>query len=129
MRTMPVQSQLTRTDMLCLPPAIFLKRQLCFGLAEQTQDIYNADELNRLLAKTVITRTFKEVTGKEIRCIHQVPLPFLPEEREVYRMVVEEFYKVQREYFASTGNHRKGAMFRIMQQIALLLRVAAAPIR
>lgn len=98
-----------------------------FGVAERTQDIYNADELNRLLAKTVITRTFEEVTGKEIRRIHQVPLPFLPEEREVYRMVVEEFYKVQREYFASTGNHRKDAMLRIMQQITLLLRVAAAP--
>ena len=42
-------------------------------------------------------------------------------------MVVEEFYKVQREYFASTGNHRKDAMLRIMQQITLLLRVAAAP--
>ena len=98
-----------------------------FGVAERTQDIYNADELNKLLAKTVITRTFEEVTGKEIRRIHQVPLPFLPEEREVYRMVVEEFYKVQREYFASTGNHRKDAMLRIMQQITLLLRVAAAP--
>ena len=98
-----------------------------FGVAERTQDIYNADELNRLLAKTVITRTFEEVTGKEILRIHQVPLPFLPEEREVYRMVVEEFYKVQREYFASTGNHRKDAMLRIMQQITLLLRVAAAP--
>lgn len=97
-----------------------------FGVAERTQDIYNADELNRLLAKTVITRTFEDVTGKEIRRIHQVPLPFLPEEREVYRMVVEEFYKVQREYFTSTGNHRKDAILRIMQQITLLLRVAAA---
>ena len=43
-----------------------------FGVAERTQDIYNADELNRLLSKTVITRTFEEVTGKEIRRIHHV---------------------------------------------------------
>ena len=98
-----------------------------FGMTERTQDIYNADELNRLLAKTVIIRTFEEITGKEIRRIHQVPLQFLPEEKAVYRMVMEEFYKVQREYFASTGNHRKDAMLRLVQQITLLLRVAAAP--
>ena len=34
---------------------------------------------------------------------------------------------MQREYFASTGNHRKDAMLRLVQQITLLLRVAAAP--
>ena len=98
-----------------------------FGMTERTQDIYNADELNRILAKTVITRTFEEITGKEIRRIHQVPLQFSPGERAVYRMVMEEFYIVQREYFASTGNHRKDAMLRLVQQITLLLRVAAAP--
>ena len=37
-----------------------------FGIEERTQDIYNADELNDILAKTVITRTFEEVTGKEV---------------------------------------------------------------
>lgn len=98
-----------------------------FGVAERNQDIYNADELNDILAKTVITRTFEEVTGKEIRRIHQVPLPFMDEERDVYNIVMKEFSRVQREYFSSTGNHRKDAMLRLMQQITLLLRVAAAP--
>ena len=28
-----------------------------FGIGERTQDIYNADDLNDILAKTVITRT------------------------------------------------------------------------
>ena len=98
-----------------------------FGVAERNQDIYNADELNDLLAKTVITRTFEEVTGKEIRRIRQVPLSFMSEELDVYEIVVKEFCRIQREYFASTGNHRKDAMLRLMQQITLLLRVAAAP--
>lgn len=40
---------------------------------------------------------------------------------------MKEFGKVQRAYFASTGNHRKDAMLRLMQQITLMLRVAAAP--
>ncbi len=42
-------------------------------------------------------------------------------------MVVEEFYKAQREYFAFTYNRRKDAMLRLVQQITPLLRVAAAP--
>ncbi len=71
--------------------------------------------------------TIEEVTGKEIRRIHQVPLPFTTEELAVYGIVMKEFYRIQREYFRSTGNHRKDAMLRLMQQIMLLLRVAAAP--
>ena len=98
-----------------------------FGIGERTQDIFNSDVLSDILGKTVITRTFEEVTGKEIRRIHQVPVEFAPEEREVYGKVMREFHAVQRNYFASTGNHRKDAMLRLMQQITLLLRVSAAP--
>jgi len=72
-----------------------------FGVGQRNQDIYNADELDRLLGKTVITRTFEEVTGKDIRRIHQMPIPFLPEEREVYNIVLKEFYRIQREYYSS----------------------------
>lgn len=98
-----------------------------FGVGERTQDIYNADELNEILGKTVITRTFEEVTGKEIRRIHQVPLSFTSEERAVYDIVMKEFEKIQWSYFSSTGNSRKDAMLKLMQQITLMLRVAAAP--
>lgn len=96
-----------------------------FGVGQRNQDIYNADELDRLLGKTVITRTFEEVTGKDIRRIHQMPIPFLPEEREVYNIVLKEFYRIQREYYSSTGNSRKDALMRLIQQITLLLRISA----
>ena len=98
-----------------------------FGIGERTQDIYNANELNDILGKTVITRTFEEVTGKEIRRFHQVPLSFTDEEKAVYDIVMKEFGRMQRKYFTSTGNSRKDAMLRLMQQITLLLRAAAAP--
>lgn len=75
----------------------------------------------------MITRTFEEVTGKEIRRFHQVPLSFTDEEKAVYDIVMKEFGRIQWEYFNSTGNSRKDAMLRLMQQITLLLRVAAAP--
>lgn len=98
-----------------------------FGVGQRTQDIYNADVLSELLGKTVITRTFEEVAGKDIRRIHQVPMRFTPAERAVYQQAIEEFYKMRWNYFHSTGNHRKDAMMRLMQQIVLLLRISAAP--
>ena len=98
-----------------------------FGVGQRTQDIYNADALSEILGKTVITRTFSEIVGREIRRIHQVPVFFSPAEREVYQMAMEEFWKMQKNYFASTGNSRKDALMRLMQQITLLLRISAAP--
>jgi len=98
-----------------------------FGIGQLTQDIYNADVLNDILAKTVITRTFEEVAGKQIKRIHQVPLWFAPEEREVYQQAMNEFYSMRRNYFSTTGNSRKDSMMKLVQQITLLLRVSAAP--
>jgi len=98
-----------------------------FGIGERTQDIYNSDVLSGILDKTVITRTFAEIVGKEIRRIHQVPVDFSPEERDIYQKIIKDFHAIQRKYFASTGSHRKDAMLRLMQQITLLLRFGAAP--
>ena len=98
-----------------------------FGVGQRNQDIYNSDVLDNILAKTVITRTFAEVTGKELRRFHQMPIPLVLDERDVYELVLKKFYEVQRNYFLSTGNTRKDAMMRLIQQITLLLRVSAAP--
>lgn len=98
-----------------------------FGVNERTQDIYNSDVLSDLLGKTVITRTFPEIVGKELRRIHQVPVDFTPEEQAVYRKIIKDFHSIQRRYFASTGDHRKDSMLRLIQQITLLLRFSAAP--
>lgn len=98
-----------------------------FGLEQKTQDVYNAGILNDILDKCVITRTFEEVTGKDIKRIHQVSVRFSEEERAVYTLAIEKFYEMQRRYFNSTGNARKDSMFRLMQQIMLLLRISAAP--
>lgn len=98
-----------------------------FGLEKHNQDIYNADTLNNLLAKTVITRTFEEVSGKQIKRLHQIPLHFPPEERAVYQKAMDEFNLMRDNYFASTGNYRKDSMMKLIQQIILLLRIGAAP--
>lgn len=98
-----------------------------FGVGQRTQDIYNAEVLSEILGKTVITRTFEEVSGKDIKRIHQVPVRFSSEERAVYQKAIDEFYLMRSNYFASTGNSRKDAMMQLIQQIVLLLRISAAP--
>ena len=98
-----------------------------FGVAQRNQDIFNADELSDILGRFVITRTFEEVSGKDIKRIHQVPVRFTDAERFVYRKAIEEFEKMRSNYFSSTGNLRKDAMMRLIQQITLLLRISAAP--
>lgn len=103
------------------------ERVTVFGVGKKNQDIFNADALNQLLSYAVITRTFAEITGKEIRRIHQVQVSFAPAEREVYKKVVEEFYSMRQRYFALTGNSRKDSMMALIQQITLLLRISAAP--
>lgn len=98
-----------------------------FGVGKRNQDIYNADELNDILEKTVITRTFEEVTGKELRRLHQVPVFFTKSEKDVYQLAMKDFYKIRFNYFSSTGNSRKDSMFYLLQQIVLMLRISAAP--
>ena len=103
------------------------ERITVFAQEQLTQDLYNADALNDLLGKTVITRTFEEVVGKQIKRLHQVPIRFTPEERAVYEVAMDEFYEIRRNYFATLDNSRKDGMMRIIQQIVLLLRISAAP--
>lgn len=98
-----------------------------FGVEKMTQDIYNGAVLDEILGKTVITRTFEEIVGKEIRRIHQIPVAMSDEEREVYEIAMKEFYKLRDRYYASTGNGRKDGMLILMQQINMLLKISAAP--
>lgn len=98
-----------------------------FGVEQRTQDIFNAEILSDILGKTVITRTFEEVSGKEIKHIHQLPLQFAPEEKEAYQTAIDQFWSMRNNYFESTGNTRKDSMMKLIQQIVLLLRISAAP--
>ena len=98
-----------------------------FGLEQKTQDIYQADVLKALLDKTVITRTFEEVSGKDIKHIYQYPIRFAPDEKSVYEKALQEFHTMRSYYFQSTGNDRKDGMMKLVQQMILLLRISAAP--
>lgn len=103
------------------------KKITVFGLEKNNQDIYNAEFLDDLLNKTVITKTFEEVLGRKIYKITQVTCPFSQMDRLVYQTAVEKFDMVRRKYFLKYDNTRKDAMFRILQQLLLLLNICADP--
>lgn len=97
-----------------------------FGVGQKTQDIYNADILKTMIDKTIITRTFREVTGKDLYEIIQETCYFNEAERELYRKVIEEFYEMKY-LFSSTGNLKKDRMLEILNQLILMLKVCAIP--
>ena len=97
-----------------------------FGVSQFTQDIHNASILKALIDKTIITRTFEEITGKDLYEIIQINCKMGLPEKAVYKIAIEEFYKM--EYmFKKTGNSRKDAMLKILNQLLTLLKICAAP--
>jgi hypothetical protein len=97
-----------------------------FGVGQNTQDVYNAAELDTILKHTVITRTFEEITGKKIYQIHQVMCKQSEPEKALYKIAAEKFYEL--EYlFRIDRTSRKAAMLRIINQLLTLLKICASP--
>ena len=97
-----------------------------FGVSQFTQDVFNAEYLKLMINKTIITRTFEEITGKNLYEIKQVACQMGEEEKHLYSIALDEFYKM--EYlFSKTGNSRKDAMLRILNQLLALLKICGAP--
>ena len=97
-----------------------------FGIEKQNQDIYNKDALSKLIGKTVITRKFKDFAGEKYKIRTHNVIPSA-EEREVYRVVIEEFMRICELYYNSTGDTKKDAGLRLMRQIKLLIKACSVP--
>ncbi len=110
----------------CSPPAIYRRNPLCSvlesGLRTSTTRIYWMTFWPRLSLPAPLRRSpgRRSAASIRLRC-------FAAPEREVYNKVMKEFEPIWRNYYTSTGNHRKDAMLKLMQQITLMLRVSAAP--
>ena len=98
-----------------------------FGIEQFTQDVYNADVLKDLRSKTIITRSFEEVAGRNIYKINQITVPFHKAETKVYSKAIKEFEEMRWNYFNKMKDSRKESMFRILQQLVLLLKICADP--
>lgn len=101
-------------------------RTTVFGVKKETQDIYNIDILEKLISKTIITRKFREIVGKDIYKINQVNARQNPYEAEVYRKIIEEFYDMMH-YYHNTGNSRKESMLKLVRQLMLLIKSTSCP--
>ena len=91
-----------------------------FGIEKQNQDVYNKEELSELIGKTVITRKFRDFAGEKYKIQTHTVSPS-DGEREVYRVIIEEFCRICELYYNSTGDAKKDAGLRLMRQIKLLI--------
>lgn len=97
-----------------------------FGIEKQNQDIYNQETLEKLINKTIKTRKFREFAGEKFSIITHTVKP-AEGERAVYKIIAEEFYRIYKKYFNSSGDSRKEAGLKLMRQIKLLIRACSAP--
>jgi type I restriction-modification system DNA methylase subunit len=98
-----------------------------FGIRRFNQDIYNINELKGILEKSVLTRTFEEIAGAKKYEIITHSVAQNSAEREVYRVIVEEFYRIMNDYYENTGNSRKESGLKIVRQIQLLIKSTSFP--
>ena len=97
-----------------------------FGIEKQNQDVYNKEELSDLIGKTVITRKFRDFAGEKYKIQTHTVSPS-DGEREVYRVIIEEFCRICELYYNSTGDAKKDAGLRLMRQIKLLIKACSVP--
>ena len=97
-----------------------------FGIEKQNQDVYNKEELSELIGKTVITRKFRDFAGEKYKIQTHTVSPS-DGEREVYRVIIEEFCRICELYYNSTGDAKKDAGLRCMRQITLLIKACSVP--
>ena len=82
-----------------------------FGIEKQNQDVYNKEELAKLIGKTVITRKFRDFAGEKYRIRTHTVIPS-GGECEVYRVIIEELCRICELYYNCTGDAKKDALTR-----------------
>lgn len=97
-----------------------------FGIEKHNQDVYNQDDLFRLIDKTILTRKFRDFAGDKYT-IHNHTVTPSESEKAVYLKIMEEFFSICYLYFSSTGDTRKESSLQIVRQIMLLIRSCSIP--
>ena len=96
-----------------------------FGVVQRRQDILNAEELRKIISYTMLTRTFKEVTGKDLECRRELRAVMTSAELDLYEIALKKFNRLMYEYFRNinTMSKRKLAQAKIIAQIKIMLRI------
>lgn len=101
-------------------------RTTVFGIQSQNQDVYNKEELRKLLEYTIITKKFKEIAGDKYT-VRNVTVNQNEAEKVVYAKIIDELNLILPLYFNSTGNDRKDAALRLLRQLTLLIDATSMP--
>lgn len=106
---------------MCFNPS----KTTVFGVKDKaTQDVYNVDKLKQILNKTMMVKSFEDITGKKLYSIKQHLVKFNESEKKLYAKAINEFYSMKY-LFSSTGNPRKDKYLEIIQQLNLLLDICS----
>lgn len=97
-----------------------------FGIQKQDQNIYNEHDLKDIIAKTVITRKFREIAGDKYK-VETMNVTQDSSEKEVYRSIIKELDTILPDYYNSTGSDKKDAMMRTLRQLSLLIEATSTP--
>lgn len=97
-----------------------------FGIEKQNQDVYNQDHLANLIAKTIITRKFKEFAGEKYEIINYTVKPH-DGERAVYQTILEKFHEILHLYYNPIADKKKESQLNLVRQIQLLIRACSIP--
>lgn len=103
------------------------QRVTVFGIRQDSQDIYNAAVLKEIIDKTIVTRKFEEITGEKKYSIHTHAVKQSSAEKELYRLLMQDFMRVCYDYYTTTGNARKEAAMRLLRQIKALIKATSVP--
>ena len=103
-----------------------LKRTV-FGVEKNNQDIYNEDKLAKLISKTVITRTFKDIVGADKYAFKNTVIEQSAEEKELYEKILKDFRSMVYKYFVQNENSRKDNMLMIVRQLMTLIKATSIP--
>lgn len=105
------------------------EKKTVFGISKNSQDFYNFKHLQKIIAKTIITRSFDEIAGagKYEKHFEDDRISQNQAETNVYATIIKEFEKIVYRYFNNTGVYRKESMMKIIRQIQLLIKATSIP--
>lgn len=103
-----------------------LKRTV-FCVEKNNQDIYNADKLAKLISKTVITKTFKDIVGANKYSFKNTVVRQSESEKMLYEKILKDFHSMVYKYFTRNENSKKDGMLMIVRQLMTLIKATSTP--
>lgn len=107
----------------CFNPA----RATVLGIEKQNQDVYNSEELLKIIESTIITRTFNEIAGAGKYNFKSNTIEQSLREAALYEQIFAEVQELIRIFGYETGTARKDAALKLQYQMRMLIDACSVP--